>query len=278
MRKIIKSKDRIVSDSSSGVDSDSDSSDSDSSEGSSDGDGTESDSSGSGSDSSDSDSEASSDDDVVVPSTAQHKKVKAVTSLTSVRRTEKVSPSHALERAATPEHDFMSDCTDTLILMPQDSNMAESHRQDSNLVGFPQQGQGRQVSSHHEVGSPSSMNDATSDSAILAQMFESFPVSNSDGHVSGAGAGAGASKFSFPNSTMSPAENSLPSAALSGLKLSSGLGSTKTSVPKEILKPALSSGLQVTFRVRHGVSPTQIPGSTSAYVQLRNCNTEGFLR
>jgi hypothetical protein len=289
-------KDRVLSDSDSSRDSDSSSStgssseDSDSDDGNSDSDGgSGSESDSSGDEESDSDTTSSDEDDMYMTTKTKTEKAHTATTLASVRRVAKTSPA-PITATESCTLDTSNLVTESLIPMLQESPRSKGVT-DTNLVGFSSQEEitSTALSTHFAMGSsdmdflngrgssqpqlqpPPSDN---SESAILAQMFESFPARSQDNN--NLTDIVNTSHSPSPQST--PTGNSLPE-AMSALKMSSSsqIG-TVTSVPKVLLRSALSSGLQATFRFRHGVTATQIPGAHSVYIELKNCNSEGSLR
>ena len=133
------------------------------------------------------------------------------------------------------------------------------------------------------LGDAQSRNDvkheAMSDADILAKMFESFPSTKPENNNIGKCTQPYDTIYDPSASAKSGIDLSLsPSSNPSNLSMAAVKHDNVTSIPKLVLSHAVSSGLQATFRFRHGVSGNLIPGSCSAYLELRNCNSEGFLR
>ena len=230
-------------------------------------------SSGDSGDETDQSSSSSDEDDMFMTTKARTKKVSTATPLSSVRRLEISNHSSNVGNES-----------DILIPMsPQalHSNVKETVSGISAVdfmntpsttgseVNFLDSG----TMESHQVSQPpvqNSLSHLNSDSDILLQMFESFPSTKD---ASGVGA-----KYLTDVSNSATAGNSF-SSPLSNVKVTARQSiELTTSVPKILLRPELSSGLQATFRFRHGVNPSLIPGSNCGFIELKNCNSDGFLR
>jgi len=280
----ISAKDKILSDSDSSSDSSgtnsSDSSDEDSG---SDSASEDSEDSQSSDDTSNDESSSSDEDDMYMTTKARTKKVASATPLGSLRRNPVSSAAPTVSTSSGAKPDLLGDMSDSLIPLAQDSFVSNTtHQQnpsaDMNLLGFPphkeqssnvnfvESGASRlpdQPTSH--IQSPSTQSN--SDSEILLQMFESFPTAKSEN--------TSQTSASYCN----PVSPNTLSNSVSTMEVSRVMNATTTtSVPKVMLRSELSSGLQATFRFRHGMTPSQIPGANCGFIELKNCNSDGYLR